>query len=94
MDKPAFGEVVHEPPKVHLKRKHWDPAAGAAGAALPSAAMKRGSNDIIISSSKHKQRPSKAQRVKAVEHGAKQVSRAKWDKKCKLLNLSPSTTTL
>jgi hypothetical protein len=29
-DMPAFGEVVHAPPTVQLKRKHWDPAAGAA----------------------------------------------------------------
>jgi hypothetical protein len=30
VDRPAFGEVVHAPPKVHLKRKHWDPAASKA----------------------------------------------------------------
>jgi hypothetical protein len=30
VDMPAFGEVVHAPPKVHLKRKHWDPAASKA----------------------------------------------------------------
>jgi hypothetical protein len=27
VDKVRFGETVHQPLKVHLKRKHWDEAA-------------------------------------------------------------------